>query len=252
MCFLSFFWNKKWKQSWHWSNKKYKHAYVFSCMVVDWDLEPGNSLLYLLREVGITLSIHLLFDLQKMMNSVLHGEKGRWMHSVFYLFGAFISLFIEALAIAGSSASTKNMQKNLYLKLYAFCSERRHLPWGQKAGLGVRKVGQILYWDIRCSRNLRRSCRLHVPASSLQAPKPCGRASSNIKLSVAALQQWLAFLTFLMDLGYQEVLLKRGLYMSNHAVKWTERPCQAYVLVLMSHGSCLAEPWNRGSAKWGV
>lgn len=89
MCFLGFFWNKKWKQSWHWSNKKYKHAYAFSCMMVDWDWEPGNSLLYLRWEVGITLSIHLLFDLQKMMNSVLHGEKGRWMHSVFYLFGAF-------------------------------------------------------------------------------------------------------------------------------------------------------------------
>lgn len=80
----------------------------------------------------------------------------------------FFTLFIETLAIAGSSASTKNMQKNLNLKLRAFCSERRHLPWGQRAALGVRKVGQILYWGIRCDGDSRGSCRLHVPASSLQ------------------------------------------------------------------------------------
>lgn len=109
------------------------------------DLEPGNSLLYLHWEAGITLSIQLLSDLQKMMNSVLHGEQGKLMHSIFHLFVAFPPLFIEAPATAGSSASTKNMQQGLYLKLCAFCSERRHLPWGKEAVLGVWKVGHTSY-----------------------------------------------------------------------------------------------------------
>lgn len=154
MCFPSFFWNKKWKQSWHWSNKKYKHAYVFSCMVVDWDLEPGNSL-YLLWEVGITLSIHLLFDLQKMMNSVLHGEKDRWMHSVFICLGLFFSPFCWNTIYSKQFCFHQEHAEKISLELYAFCSERRHLPWGKEAVLGT-----ISFWDIRCFRNLRRSCQL--------------------------------------------------------------------------------------------
>lgn len=103
-------------------------------MVAGWNLEPENSLLYLCCKVGITLSIHLLFDLQKMMYSVLHGEHGKLMHPIFYLFVAVLPLFIEALAIAGSTASTNNMQQGLYLKLCPFCSERR------ESSLGVWKV----------------------------------------------------------------------------------------------------------------
>lgn len=110
-------------------------------MVAGWDLEPGNSLLYLHWELGITLSIHLLFDLQKIIDSVLHGEHGKLMHSIFYLFVAFPSLFVEAPARAGSSSSTRNMQQGLCWKLCPFCSEKRHLPWGEEAVLGVWNVG---------------------------------------------------------------------------------------------------------------
>lgn len=63
------------------------------------------------------------------------------MHSIFYLFLAFPPLFTEAPARAGSSASTRNVQQGLYLKLCPFCSERRHPPWGEEAVLGVWKVG---------------------------------------------------------------------------------------------------------------
>lgn len=46
-------------------------------------------------------------------------------------------------------------------------------------------------------------------------------------------------LTFLRDLGYQEVLLRRGLFLCNHAVKWT---------VSMS-GTC-AGPWCLVALAW--
>lgn len=78
----------------------------------------------------------------------------------FICLGLFPPLFIEALVIAGSCASTKNMQKNLYFKLYAFCAERASLPWRKETVLGVRKVGCVSYWASKCFGDLRSSCQL--------------------------------------------------------------------------------------------
>ena len=150
-----------------------------------------------------------------------------------FVWGFFFSSVYWALDIAGSSASTKNMQKNLYLKLYAFCLERRHLPWGMEATLRVRKLGLISYWDSRCFRDLRRSCRVHLPASSLHTPEWAVIENCWQLLSSSGPP------TYLMDFGYQEVLLERELCMSKHAIKWT----------VSVSGTC-AGPWCLMALAW--
>lgn len=188
-------------------------------MVAGWGLEPGNSLLYLRWEVRVTLSIHLLFDLQKMMHSVLHAEhEVNLCIQVFYLFVAFPPLFIEAPATAGSSASTKNLQQGLHWKLSVQKEGIFHEERKQIGGLTSRAHITL---QTRPFGDLGRSWWLQAPASPPcvpgQAPGEQGdKAAGSSSPAVSD-----GHLSDPSDgAGLSEGAAEGGLCVSDHGMRW--------------------------------
>lgn len=178
-------------------------------MVAGWGLEPGNSLLYLCWEVGFTLGIHLLFDLQKMMRSVLHAEHGKLMHS-----GFFICLWLSPLCLLRhqlQQAALLPPRTCSKVCIWSFVFRKRHFLWGKELSWGSEKQGTHhiagqAFWGFGEDLKATGSCQ---PST---CPWPGTRESREIKLLGAPLQQCLmdTSLTLLMELGSQKVLLEEG------------------------------------------